>query len=69
MKERLVRLPAFGGGVIVKMKRSPRLEMMGLHPGTTVACTYKSRGIIVLEIGHRLIALRRKELEHIWVDY
>ncbi|MBE6943100.1 MAG: ferrous iron transport protein A [Ruminococcaceae bacterium] len=69
MKERLERLPVGGGGVIVKMKRSPRMERIGLRSGATVVCTYKSRGVVVLALGNRLIALRRKELGNIWVDY
>ena len=69
LKERLERLPVGGGGVIVKMNRSPRMERIGLRPGTTVVCTYKSRGVVMLALGDRQIALRRKALRDVWVDY
>lgn len=62
------RLPAGSCGVIVRARKMPRLQALGLTPGATVSCKYKSRGIMVLEIDHRLLALRRP-LRWVWVDY
>ena len=62
------RLPEGSCGVVVRARKTPRLQALGLTPGATVYCKYKSRGIVVLEINDRLLALRRP-LRKVWVDY
>ena len=69
MEGKLDRLPPGSWGVITRMGYAPRLSQLGLRPGGTVFCKYKSRGVMVLKIGKRLLALRRRELNSIWVDY
>lgn len=68
MVVKMEKLPMGGCGVVVRMKKTPRLQGLGLAPGVRVFCKYKSRGIMVLEIDSRLIALRRP-LGAVWVDY
>lgn len=69
MAGRLNWIPAGSCGVIVKARKSPRLQAIGLVPGAEVRCKYKSQGTMVLEIGNRWIALRRRALRGVWVDY
>lgn len=69
MEGKLDRLPPGSWGVITRMGFAPRLYQLGLRPGVTVFCKYKSRGVMVLKIGKRLLALRRRELYGVWVDY
>jgi Fe2+ transport system protein FeoA len=69
MASRLTQIPAGSCGVVVKARKSPRLQAIGLVPGAEVRCKYKSQGTMVLEIGNRWIALRRKALRGVWVDY
>ena len=69
MVGKLDRLPQGSWGVITRVGYEPRLYRLGLRPGETVFCKYKSRGIMVLEIGKRLLALRRRELYGVWADY
>ena len=69
MEGKLDRLPPGSWGVITRMGYGPRLYQLGLRPGETVFCKYKSRGVMVLKIGKRLLALRRRELYSVWVDY
>lgn len=69
MECRLDRLPMGSDGVITKARKTPRLQALGLVPGAEVSCQYKSRGIMVLEIGKRRIALLRRSLWGIRVDY
>ncbi len=68
MVVKMEKLPFGGCGVVVRMEKTPRLQGLGLAPGVVVSCKYKSRGIMVLEIGSRLVALRRP-LGAVWVDY
>ena len=69
MISKMDRMPVGSCGVVTKARKSPRLQALGLLPGAEVMCKYKSRGIMVLENGNRLIALRRNSLRGIWVDY
>ena len=69
MELRLDRLPVGGGGVVTKIKNAPRLQAVGLIPGAQVCCKYKSRGVAVLAIEKRRIALRLRMLRRVWVDY
>ena len=69
MKLRLERLPMGAGGVVTKMKKSPRLEQIGLRSGVAVVCAYKSRGVTALAFENRLVAFRRKAHRGIWVDH
>ena len=62
-------MPPGSWGVITRIGYAPRLHQIGLRPGVTVFCKYKSRGIMVLRIEKRLLALRRRELNGVWVDY
>ncbi|MBE6926744.1 MAG: hypothetical protein E7461_07880 [Ruminococcaceae bacterium] len=55
--------------MITRMGYAPRLYQLGLQPGVTVFCKYKSRGVMVLKVQKRLLALRRRELYCVWVDY
>jgi len=66
---KLDRLPPGGWGMITRMGYAPRLYQLGLQPGVTVFCKYKSRGVMVLKVQKRLLALRRRELYCVWVDY
>ncbi len=69
MVGRLDRMPPGSWGVITRMGCGPRLYQLGLRPGVAVFCKYKSRGVMVLKIGKRLLALRRRELYGVWADY
>jgi len=69
MESKIDRMPVGSCGVIISARKSPRLQTMGLVPGAEVRCKYKSQGVMVLEIGNRLLALRRKGLRGVWVDY
>ncbi len=69
MTGRMERMPVGSDGVITRARKLPRLQALGLVPGVEVRCKYKSQGIMVLEIENRLIALRRKSLRGVWVDY
>lgn len=69
MTGRMDKVPEGSWGVIIRAKKTPRLQAMGLVPGAEVCCKYKSRGTMVLEMGNRLIALRRNSLRGIWLDY
>ena len=69
MVGKLDRMPPGSWGVITRMGYAPRLHQLGLRPGVAVFCKYKSRGIMVLKMEKRLLALRRRELNGAWADY
>lgn len=69
MEKRLCCLTQGGEAVVTRIKKAPRLQALGLAPGTVVRCMYKSSFVMVLEVGQRLLALRIGELRRVWADY
>lgn len=69
MGKRLCGLRYGHSGVIIRMKKAPRLQTLGLVPGAVVHCKYKSSSVMVLEVAGRLVALRIRQLRKVWADY
>lgn len=69
MEKRLCYLTRGGDAVITRAKKAPRLQTLGLTPGKTVHCKYKSGCIMVLEVEKRLLALRIRDLKWVWADF
>lgn len=53
----------------VEAELARRLRDFGLVPGTQVCCRYRSPGgqVTALELRGTVIALRTRDLKHIWV--
>ena len=69
MVKRLCYLSKGETAVVVRIKKAPRLQAIGLTPGALVCCRYKSSCVMVLEVKDRMVAVRSCDLRRVWADY